>query len=157
MDYLEARDGYLPHWENMLRDFQQPYFPNVSVGWDPALRTRQDEPWVQARYPFTGVITGNSPAEFQKALALVKTRLLDVPTQPKVITINCWNEWTEGSYLEPDTQHGMKYLEAVRSVFGGTELALPSQVGLARRQRGRAKPQRGIHAAGRLLLAAFRR
>jgi hypothetical protein len=31
---------------------------------------------------------------------------------------NCWNEWTEGSYLEPDVANGMKYLEAVRDVFG---------------------------------------
>ena len=32
-------------------------------------------------------------------------------------TINSWNEWTEGSYLEPDTVHGMGYLEAVKRVF----------------------------------------
>jgi hypothetical protein len=35
----------------------------------------------------------------------------------EAVNINCWNEWTEGSYLEPDTIHGMKYLEAVREVF----------------------------------------
>jgi hypothetical protein len=34
------------------------------------------------------------------------------------MNINCWNEWTEGSYLEPDTTTGFKYLEAVRDVFG---------------------------------------
>ena len=27
-------------------------------------------------------------------------------------------EWTEGSYLEPDTVNGFGYLEAVRRVFG---------------------------------------
>ena len=40
------------------------------------------------------------------------------PNDPRILNINCWNEWTEGSYLEPDTVNGMKYLEAVRDVFG---------------------------------------
>jgi hypothetical protein len=34
------------------------------------------------------------------------------------ITINAWNEWSEGSYLEPDERHGMQKLAAVGSVFG---------------------------------------
>jgi hypothetical protein len=36
---------------------------------------------------------------------------------PRILSINCWNEWPKGSYLEPDQVHGMKYLEAVRDVF----------------------------------------
>ncbi len=36
----------------------------------------------------------------------------------RVLTVNSWNEWTEGSYIEPDTAHGLKYLEAIRDVFG---------------------------------------
>ncbi len=76
VDYQEIRDGYLPHWDRMLRDFQQPYFPNASMGWDPTPRTRQDQPWVEARYPFTGVITGNTPAAFEEALQLVKKTIV---------------------------------------------------------------------------------
>ena len=34
------------------------------------------------------------------------------------ITINAWNEWTEGSYLLPDVVNGTRMLEAVRHVFG---------------------------------------
>ena len=34
-----------------------------------------------------------------------------------LITINSWNEWTETSYLEPDTKYGYGYLEAIKDVF----------------------------------------
>jgi len=48
---------------------------------------------------------------------MVKQHLLANPNGPRILNINCWNEWTEGSYLEPDTKNGMKYLEAVQAVF----------------------------------------
>ena len=39
-----------------------------------------------------------------------------------IITINAWNEWSEGSYLEPDTVYGLKYLGAVKRVFGNERM-----------------------------------
>jgi len=44
-----------------------------------------------------------------------KQRLLARKSGPRVRTVNSWNE---GSYIEPDTAHGLKYLEAIRDVFG---------------------------------------
>jgi hypothetical protein len=64
------------------------------------------------------VVTGNTPAAFKKSLEIIKQRLLAAPTQPKIVTINAWNEWPEGSCLEPMAQYRYGYLEAVRSVFG---------------------------------------
>jgi hypothetical protein len=46
----------------------------------------------------------------RRALAFVDERRLS----PRLITVNSWNEWSESSYLEPDTVNGFRYLEAVR-------------------------------------------
>ena len=35
------------------------------------------------------------------------------PDRPPVLTIGCWNEWTEGQYLLPDTRHGHGMLKAL--------------------------------------------
>ena len=40
------------------------------------------------------------------------------PPDQRIVTLTAWNEWTEGSYLEPDMIHGLQYLEAIREVFG---------------------------------------
>ena len=36
------------------------------------------------------------------------------PNHKKLLTINVRNKWSEGRYLEPDTLHGLKYLEALK-------------------------------------------
>ncbi len=95
-------------WDSIL---SIPYFPNVTVGWD-------DSP----RFPERGkevVYINNSPGSFAAYLQKAKEYADNHPEQPGLITINAWNEWTEGSYLEPDMKWGYGYLEAVKNVISG--------------------------------------
>jgi hypothetical protein len=84
-----------------------PFFPHVARGWDGSPRNYR-----------SGIVVGNTPDRFKKYLIEVKALVDKHPESRRTITINSWNEWVEGSYLEPDTETGTKYLDAIREVFG---------------------------------------
>lgn len=116
-DYNYVRDAYFKVWDTAKHQYGVPYYPNVTMGWDSSPRADQRDEFGDFGYPFMNTISGNTRDRFKEALAMTKSRLLADPKGPRILNINCWNEWTEGSYLEPDTVHGMKYLEAIKSVF----------------------------------------
>jgi hypothetical protein len=96
-------------WDSAL---DIPFFFCVSVGWDNT-----------PRYPQFGkekvVHLHNTPESFATYLQKAKEYADAHPEQPKLIIINAWNEWVEGSYLEPDMLNGYGYLEAVKRVMNG--------------------------------------
>ena len=61
----------------------------------------------------------NTPDSFMSLLLSAKKYVKTHPSQPPLIVINAWNEWVEGSYLEPDMKWGYGYLEAVKKVISG--------------------------------------
>lgn len=60
----------------------------------------------------------NTPVSFAALLFKAKEYADNHPDQPKLITINAWNEWVEGSYLLPDMLNGFGYLKAVKKFLG---------------------------------------
>ncbi len=87
------------------------YFPHVSLAWDNNPR------YIEYR----AKVEPASPEEFEKALRAAK-KWIDENRKdgmPRLITVNAWNEWTEGCYLEPDKKNGYGYLNALARVFGG--------------------------------------
>lgn len=116
--YQVIFDQYLSYWQEIASKVDLPYYPNVTVGWDSSPRTVQSDAFLNVGYPFMPAMAGSTPEAFHTALKTVKARM-DESTSPgaKILTINAWNEWTEGSYLEPDTRYGMGYLEAIRDLF----------------------------------------
>jgi len=119
VSYRSIRDGYLRYWAEDTAALGIPYIPNVTVGWDASPRTTQSDIFANRSYPFISVIGDSSPQEFETALRMTRERMqARTGRQIPMVTINSWNEWSEGSYLEPDMRHGLGYLEAVRAVFG---------------------------------------
>jgi hypothetical protein len=119
-EYASIFARYMDYWNDICRRVPLPYYPNATMGWDSSPRTVQTDVFTNAGYPFMPALSGNTPAAFQHALQSIRDRLEDSPGA-KIITINAWNEWTEGSYLEPDTEHGMNYLVAIRKTFKNQE------------------------------------
>ena len=68
----------------------------------------------EARRPGRGiVIHGSTPDKYQSWLEnLIDYTRQNFTPEERFIFINAWNEWAEGTYLEPDRKHGYGYLEA---------------------------------------------
>lgn len=118
-EYGDIQRAYEIYRATAAKQMGRPYFPNVTVGWDSTPRACQTDNFRLGDYPFTSVIVNNTPQAFTSALESAKSFTIEnLPPNKRLITLNSWNEWTEGSYLEPDTVNGTAYLDAVRKVFG---------------------------------------
>lgn len=107
-DYVIWADKAMSAWENNEKAYEV-FYPHVSIGWDNTPRN-----------PSAGteeVVVNATPAAFEACLWKARAWLDARPQQTPLVTINSWNEWTEGSYLLPDMRWGYRYLRAVRNVF----------------------------------------
>lgn len=107
-DYIPWAEQGVAAWSRYDADFPATYFPHVTIGWDTNPRRVNHD---------ANHVTGNTPNRFAEYLWRARSHLDRNPMKPKLITLNSWNEWPEGSYLEPDTLYGMDYLEAVKDVM----------------------------------------
>jgi lipopolysaccharide biosynthesis protein len=86
-----------------------PRFRGVMMGWDNTAR----------RMNQSHVLQGSTPAKFRHWLRqVIKHEAQVTGLTGRIIFINAWNEWAEGTYLEPDQEYGHAWLEAVTSSLG---------------------------------------
>lgn len=84
------------------------YYPVVDTGWD-------SRPWHGDN---SLVIEGRSPELFETLLRAAKE--FCEKHKKDLVVLGPWNEWGEGSYIEPCTEFGFDMLERVRSVFAAS-------------------------------------
>jgi hypothetical protein len=109
-DYLVYGANSIRIRERMDAVLDIPFFPCVSVGWDDSPRFPEKE--------MRDIVHRNvTPQSFAMLLLKAKEYVDSHPEQPKIIIVNAWNEWIEGSYLLPDMLNGFGYLEAVKKVI----------------------------------------
>jgi hypothetical protein len=94
-------------------EFRQPppysVFPGVMPSWDNSAR----------RGGRGHVFHNSTPHAYEVWLRNALARAAREPVNGETIVfINAWNEWAEGTHLEPDTKWGHEYLQATRRALG---------------------------------------
>ncbi|TFD05748.1 glycosyl transferase family 2 [Cryobacterium sandaracinum] len=82
-------------------------FPGVMVNFDNTARRQwQPDLWY-----------GSNPFTFRRWLNSAVSAIADRDRDHRLVFINAWNEWAEGTVLEPSQRFGRTYLLAVRDVL----------------------------------------
>lgn len=73
------------------------------------------------------IAVGSSPDAYRRWLeALTEQTASWSDTQEPLLFVNAWNEWAEGTHLEPDDRYGRGWLEATFSGLADGRTATPS-------------------------------
>ncbi len=109
---VDSFNGYFCDYKSVVEEFTKiPYtdesrvFKTAMLAWDNTAR-RHEESYICLNFKIE---------LYQKWLKEIanKTRAVH-KSEEQIIFINAWNEWGEGTYLEPDETRGFKYLEATK-------------------------------------------
>ena len=98
-------------------DYQ--WYRGLVPGWDNTARRGHD----------AYIAVGSSPDAYRRWLGeLVRQALERADATEPLVFVNAWNEWAEGTHLEPDDRYGRAWLEATRDgLADGTQAIGMSQ------------------------------
>jgi lipopolysaccharide biosynthesis protein len=120
LSYEAVSDYYM----NQSSDKEFTYFRSIIPQWDNTARYGNE----------AYIIHGSRPEKFQQWLGcLIEQAKKSLPEDRRIVVVNAWNEWAEGAHLEPDTQYGYAYLNAIGRALSGksyadcfSQLAIPA-------------------------------
>ena len=111
--FLGLDQLYQSHWAGFIADSPHPLVVPLTSGWD-------RRPWGGSTNPLRDrAIATPSELEAHIEAGLSVARRLPTENGPMAI-LCCWNEFGEGSFLEPTTENGNDRLDAVRKALDST-------------------------------------
>ena len=120
MDHYEAlMKTHAKQWPQMA-GAGLPHWPVVTQGWDVSARNHPQEPWppVRGEWPWGHVIQDNTPERFAQMVYACRRFLSSQSSQTtRVMVVNAFNEWTEGSALLPTKDQGHQVIAAFKAAL----------------------------------------
>lgn len=93
--------------------FAEPHAKNcwqtVFPSWDNTAR-RKKRGWI---------FYNTSPEAYSQVLSEATRMAQNLPEAERFVFINAWNEWAEGTYLEPDQKYGHRFLHVTQAIHAG--------------------------------------
>ena len=104
LPYEEMTKHFETMWRTVTKSIKLPYIVPIGSNWDDRPRAREN----------AAVITGKTPDKFEE---MCRIGLKYIDKRTNLAIIEAWNEWGEGSYIEPDKEFKFEFLDKVRKVF----------------------------------------
>jgi hypothetical protein len=105
-------------WSEEVKAANISFIPNVIPGFDDSLSYRHGtRGWLITR-------SGSTPKKFQMMCEAIKQY---INPNNNMLMITAWNEFAEGSVIEPTKEYGFSYLEVIKQTFTTTPKELYKQ------------------------------
>lgn len=78
-------------------------YPTIIPNWDHTPRSKAGG----------FVLQGSTPELFKKHVKSILDNVAHKPKNNQIVFLKSWNEWGEGNYMEPDTEYGKAYINAL--------------------------------------------
>lgn len=106
---IRDASSFVKNRNYMLKHKSKIYFRSALVSWDNTARKALSN---------GTVYIGFTPETFRQWLTDIVTESKKIHSDEEdIVFVNSWNEWAEGSHLEPDMKYGYAYLQVVKDVL----------------------------------------
>jgi len=130
-DISDSIEDLHPEFDGLIYDYQTLVESNIqkySQGYESNLHRGLMMGWDNTARRKKGVFIahGASPELYKKWLkAIIQQEIQHNPASESLVFINAWNEWAEGTTLEPDIRFGHGFLQATQTAIAESQQAYP--------------------------------